>query len=153
MRNVLLPLALAACGGTAASSTSAPADASVDVVDVTVSDASVPDAPTPNFTLAPCDGGSPATDGGACDPSRLRVVHRSVQGCFAVGNICDTVVVHVPAADQPKLPQGFTCSFDLGVATCSFPIPNHTVDGAAVDAACAVTQALPDVTVDCIIYD
>lgn len=152
---VFLGLALvAACGATESTSAVDAVDAGADAR--VSSEAGVADAEagSPVFTPASCDAGlSGSSDGGACDRTRMRVVHRGVVGCFDVGQFCDTVMVGLPTADVSKLPQGFTCGSELGVATCTWPLTNHSIDQAAIDAACAVTQALPTANVDCIIYD
>jgi hypothetical protein len=151
---LLVPALLAAACGGVADTTSGPSDASTADAAGPDTSAVAPEPPDSGLVFTPspssCDGGP---DGGACDRSRLRVVHRGAVGCFAVGQFCDVLMVSIDAADQSKLPQGFTCSFDLGVATCSWPLVNHGIDQAALDAACAVTVALPAANVDCIIYD
>jgi hypothetical protein len=102
-----------------------------------------------------------APDGGACDPLHVLYVQgRGGTRCFAPpdGTFCDVLQLSVAALDASSLPPGFVCgSAELGVTTCRYPLTdggtNGTLDDAAIAAACAVTAALPQTTVTCIVYD
>ncbi len=67
----------------------------------------------------------------------------------------DTLHVGITEAELPKMPAGFQCRPpDHGYVQCEWPLgPDRLVDDAALDGACAATVALPDVRVECIIYD
>lgn len=159
MLPVLLPLFACGSGATAGSAADGGAHADTDAtLDATLvpseqTDAGPSDARDPGIDPLRCDAGSPTNDGGACDPSRLRVIRRSVVGCISIGQFCDGLVVRVPATDESKLPAGFRCSVADTVATCQWAMPGQRVDREAIDAACSVTQAFPLASVDCIILD
>jgi hypothetical protein len=103
-----------------------------------------------------------APGGGACDPEHFVFAAGRGGGnhCFAppAGTFCDVLQVSVFSLDASSLPPGFSCgSAELGVTTCVYALhdggANGTLDDAAINAACAVTVALPQSTVSCIIYD
>ncbi|MDB4994417.1 MAG: hypothetical protein JWM74_1849 [Myxococcaceae bacterium] len=103
-----------------------------------------------------------APGGGACDPERIRYAQGrgGHNQCFAPtnGTFCDVLQVSVFSLDASSLPPGFVCgSAELGVTTCRYPLTdggtNGTLDDASIAAACAVTAALPQSTVSCIVYD
>lgn len=140
-------------------------DASSDVTpDVTSSDALLLGdgfladgggrCPGSTYTTAP--------GGGACDPEHIRYAQGrgGHNQCFAPtnGTFCDILQISVASLDASSLPPGFVCgSAELGVTTCRYPLTdggtNGTLDDAAIAAACAVTAALPQTTVSCIVYD
>jgi hypothetical protein len=141
--------------------------------DASNSDASSSDAMA--FSDAPDDGSlgdgggrcagstyTSAPGGGACDPAHIRYAQGrgGHNQCFAPpnGTFCDVLQISVAALDASSLPPGFVCgSAELGVTTCRYPLTdggtNGTLDDAAIAAACAVTAALPQTTVSCIVYD
>jgi hypothetical protein len=118
-------------------------------------------APKPDSGLPEkprCDGGTTTTspNGGACDSSRLVNVHRwPSETCIAKGDFCDTLLVGITEDQLSKVPAGFKCDKpDRGYVQCEWPLgPDRRIDDAALDAACAATVALPDVRVECIIFD
>jgi hypothetical protein len=152
-----LVLVAPACGG----GTESAADANV-------SDAAAADARS-DRAAPPRDGGSDSThpgplsceagttttsDGGACDGSRLRMQNRAADlGCFGLGQFCDLVFLSVAATDRDKLPPGFSCGIELGIATCQYALTNHTVDATALDALCAALATFPDSEASCTILE
>lgn len=155
---------IGACGEVTSSAGAASgADASADAVaDVArpadASDAS--DAAMIGDGSARCDGSTytSAPSGGACDPSHIKMAYGRTGQCLApTGGFCDVMQFSVQALDAASVPSGFACgSAELGVTTCRWQFPDggaHDLDSAALDAACAVTQAFAGADVMCIVYD
>jgi hypothetical protein len=152
-----------ACGAVAETSTPGADDGGDgDAANGPVNDGGPPDALAPRSDSGlpeqpRCDGGATtAPGGGACDASRLLVVHRGGSAaCIATGDFCDVLDVVIAEADLTKLPAGFECNKpDRGYVQCHWPLgPVRLVDTAALDGACAATVALADVRVRCVILD
>lgn len=111
------------------------------------------------FATPRCAGATygAAPSGAACDPRRIEQ-QRGLEGsCYgpAVGAFCRSFQVSVPSADEGALPSGFVCdSAELGIKTCVWSFGDdaasrHAIDDAALEAACAVTIALPTANVVC----
>jgi hypothetical protein len=114
-----------------------------------------------DVAAARCLGGTYATapSGAACDPRRIERAGSLEGPCFGppVGVFCDRLIVTVRAEEVSSLPPGFVCgSPELGVVTCVWPFPDdasaHVLDAAALEGACAATQAVSDATVYCVIH-
>lgn len=99
-----------------------------------------------------------APSGAACDPRRIEQ-QRGLEGsCYgpAVGAFCRRFQVSVSSGDEGALPSGFVCgSAELGIKTCVWSFGDdaastHAIDNAALEAACAVTIALPTASVVCV---
>jgi hypothetical protein len=99
-----------------------------------------------------------APSGAACDPKRIEQ-QRGLEGsCYGpgVGAFCRRFQVSVLASEEGALPAGFVCgSAELGVKTCVWPLgdgaaSSNVLDDAALEAACAVTTALPTANVSCV---
>jgi hypothetical protein len=153
-----------ACGGSSVAGSGA--DASDGAPDTTTgaSGDAAPDVLDAALVVAMsrCAGATygAAPSGAACDPRRIEQ-QRGLEGsCYgpAVGAFCYRFQVSVPAGDEGALPSGFVCgSAELGVKTCVWSFgddaaSSHAIDDAALEAACAVTIALPTASVLCVNY-
>jgi hypothetical protein len=110
---------------------------------------------------ARCPGGTYATapSGAACDPRRIERSGSLEGPCLGppVGTFCDRLIVTVRPEEVSSLPSGFVCgSPELGMVTCVWSFPDdasvHALDAAALEGACAATQAVSDATVSCVIH-
>lgn len=158
-----------ACGGSSVADSGADsgADARDGASDTTTGDAAGNEAPdvldaAQVFARSRCAGATygAAPSGAACDPRRIEQ-QRGLEGsCYgpAVGAFCRSFQVSVPSGDEGALPSGFVCGLaELGIKTCVWSFGDdaaftHAIDNAALEAACAVTVALPTASVTCVNY-
>ena len=148
-----------ACGGGPATDPDGPPIGSPDARTGPAGDASVDAVEAlPPVVLPRCPGATyeTAPSAAACDPKRI-TRQRGLEGsCYGpdVGAGCQRLEVEVPAGDEGMLPAGFVCgAADDAVATCAWTFDDaspYTIDAAALEAACAVTIALPTANVVCV---
>lgn len=144
----------------------ASADANVSTADTFADDDSGADTALTGTTYPRCDGGSYTTapSGAACDATHIvgaGLVHR----CYALpkGQFCDDFSFDIPdGADAGAIPSAFRCDSTSPGSRCHLVQPNEAgllesyhivLDDAALEAACAVTAAYPDVRVRCVVYE
>ncbi len=153
----------------AAPDVESPSDASPDALVDALADATSNDALALRDGFLADGGGrcpgstyTTAPGGGACDPEHFHYVQGrgGNNQCFAPANgtFCDLLQISVFELDASSLPPGFVCgSAELGVTTCRYRLgdgsASGTLDDASIAAACALTVALPQTTVSCIVYD
>lgn len=157
-------LGLAACGAVE------PSGASPPPADASVQDARI-DAPSSEATtsfeagaldaVAPrcaTDAPSPSPSGAPCDWSRIVSVPSVANTCVTVGSYCDSFTFGYSLQDAQPLDDAsaapFSCRTELGVRGCDYVFEGGAggyLDNAALDAACRITQLLPDVTIRCVV--